>query len=281
MKPAKVVIRHLKKLDRLYETVLRDFKEDDVHRFRVRVKRFRAFLRLLKHAVARPGKLKLPQKIRDLYHFTGSVRNLQLQRQRLPYVTTPGEAWPGTYLKWLEMEEHHWKQRAEGLAGGAAVLNKCKRYKHGLPQKLKRKQRKNFLWEKAGALHHIVLLEQWQDRDLHQLRKILKDILYTWDYVAAYMVFFVPASWSSRSQIEAFTEELGTFQDLCITLDLLSPTFMDPTTPAAEVRTIENIKRQLELDKHQLKTGLCQKIIEVRLLGTGFENKRPSLVAAV
>src|ERR1700754_4201075 len=72
--------RYANSINKLVRSILTHYREEDIHLFRVTVKKLRAFLRL----VSPPQQpLRLPKRFRAFYHATGVIRNLQIQRAGL------------------------------------------------------------------------------------------------------------------------------------------------------------------------------------------------------
>jgi CHAD domain-containing protein len=71
--------RHYRRVKTLGKTVAETWAEEDIHQFRVEVKKLRAFLRLAgsTHTGIKP---RLPRRLHTFYSMVGIVRCLQLQR---------------------------------------------------------------------------------------------------------------------------------------------------------------------------------------------------------
>ena len=65
-----------------YNGLLENFKLKEIHDFRVEFKKTRAFIRLINSD--KPGKkLRIGKKLKDFYHITGHIINLQLHEERI------------------------------------------------------------------------------------------------------------------------------------------------------------------------------------------------------
>jgi CHAD domain-containing protein len=264
MKPAEIIMIQFKKLDNSYYKVVPGFKKKQVHQYRLRVKKLRAFISLLKHAATQPHKLKLSAKLEELFHLTGAIRNLQLQKQRiLGFSFKAGEISPISYLNFLAEEEQQWKDEARRL-GHASILKKGKKLLRYTPGHLSRIQVKKFLGEETGTMHGLIALPQLRDEDLHQLRKIVKGMLYNWCYVGTYAVPVLPFCFENKKKIEFMTVALGNFQDLCIALQLLDAFSGEGIAGESEMQTLANIKVQWEADKNNMKAELKTMIAAIK-----------------
>jgi len=102
--PTKEVIRL--RFDKLEKSLMRtvvSFDSEDIHVFRVEIKKLRAFLRLC--GKSRAGKPKLPKALHVFYRVTGGIRNLQMQQQRVRETwKNKVESMPRTYLSLLSLD---------------------------------------------------------------------------------------------------------------------------------------------------------------------------------
>jgi CHAD domain-containing protein len=262
MKPAAIVLNQWNKLDGSFDKVVKHFKEEEVHRYRLRVKQLRAFFCLLKYAAPEPLQLKLPAAINKLYDHTGHLRNLQLQKQRiLHYCFQAGEICPATYLELLGAEEQHWKNKAGQLE---PVQKKGRKLLSFIPGKVQEKHFTEFVDGETKKMWGLLLSVPISDEGLHRFRKIMKVILYNWSYAGAYAASVLPADLNDEKKVERFAATLGRFQDLCIALQLLDASFLKPVASEEETRTLNRIKKQLEAEKSGLKEKLNQVIETIK-----------------
>jgi CHAD domain-containing protein len=83
----------------LSRRVVQSYEMEDIHMFRVEVKKLRAFLRMVRLGAEIPEILHLPMQVRTLYVMTGNIRNRQLMIHRLRgLVVLSGVPHPEVYL---------------------------------------------------------------------------------------------------------------------------------------------------------------------------------------
>lgn len=75
------VRRRFRKIDAAYRKVIKNFQTDDIHRFRVEMKKLKAFLLLAENGSDHDRRLKFSKRARKFYEKTGAIRTLQLQQQ--------------------------------------------------------------------------------------------------------------------------------------------------------------------------------------------------------
>lgn len=145
--------KYLRKLETLAGKVAARPDADDVHAFRVEVKKLRAFIRLTTpqgQSVSR----RLPKSIRRFYHSAAVIRNLQLQRQSLADLHDRGHfALPDGLL---ELLDHRimaaGKQATRQLHGKRPFGEAGKKLLSGLPERLTGAQKHGFIRTALEAL---------------------------------------------------------------------------------------------------------------------------------
>ncbi len=238
---------HRKKIKKLYERVVKRFDKDEVHDFRVEVKKMRALLRMLFHN-QKGKKYKVPKQVKGLYKCTGQIRNLQLQEEKIIQFTFKDNAWPAEYIAFLRSKQQSWILKA-GKYRGKKPINRTEEsnIKKGM-KRLDRKKVSSYVLNQHGLLQNLILLEHFEDSDLHQLRKHLKDILYNWKFIKLFFIPLLPHFLDKKRKINAFTIMLGEFQDTCMEIKLLNGAFY-PFSENNEKSVLFNIQKELELHK--------------------------------
>jgi len=242
-----VMENHRKKIKKLYKKVVKGFDKEEVHDFRVEVKKLRALLRLLFHD--RNGKkYKVPKQIKGLYRCTGHIRNLQLQEEKIIQFTFRENVWPAEYIAFLRSKQQSWILNARKYKGEKPYKrseeNSIKKGMKGLDKKIV----KSYVEYQRGLIQNILLLEHFEDNDLHQLRKHLKDILYNWKLIKLFLISLLPHFLDKKKKINAFTIMLGEFQDACMEIEFLNEAFY-PFSGNDERPILFNIQKELELHK--------------------------------
>ena len=99
----------------------------------------------------------------------------------------------------------------------------------------------------------LISLSEFGDETLHDIRKILKDILYDWDYINPYLAFALPEYFLHKENIESLANQLGDFHDLCVALAFLTPGYIDQVTSGSENDNLMATKKRLEWEKYNSK----------------------------
>ncbi len=189
--------------------------------------------------------------LKKSYKLTGTIRGLQLQRQRIQLVVREvNDIQPENYLNLLTIQatenmaaiQNLIKTRKSLLSGGKKIITI-------LPDKLNNKSIKKFIQAEAIKLREIVKNEHLQDESLHRFRKILKDIQYNWPFVKKFLGKSLPSTVNDNDYIKSITDLIGNFHDACIGLSLLEPNYIDQISDEKERILLLNIKIEWENDK--------------------------------
>ncbi len=179
MKPAKVKSILQKKATKMAEVctaIHENFKEEDIHKFRVQLKSLRAFIRLLKIISGQKG-LKISRHVKRLYKILGKMRDSHLQLATLTKQQLALPAYLEILNKNIKKQKKKW----------------CENYS---PKKLERFKTRydgivqddfsvailaSYLVSKIQAIRKICRDVMLTDARIHELRKQLKDMLYVMD----------------------------------------------------------------------------------------------------
>ena len=241
----------LEEIRKHYKRTVKSFDKQEVHHFRVEVKKMRALIRLLFYNKLRKA-IKIPERINNLYKCTGNIRNLQLQQERIIHFTFKSNVWPKSYISFLGSRQQKLRKEAGKYKNEKPVNSReTKRIRNEL-KKLENKKIKAYAYHQAQLLQNLLLLEHFEDDDLHQLRKFLKDILYNWKRIKLFIIPLLPFYFQEKKDINALTVLLGEFQDVCIALKFLEHEFY-PYSSTSEELMLNNFREDMELQKLNLR----------------------------
>jgi CHAD domain-containing protein len=248
----------LKKLEKYYIKAVKDLNREDVHQFRVELKKFRALTRLIfynKQGLT----FRIPNGLKGLYKQTGNIRNLELLLERVISFSFKSTVWPKYYISFIGSR----KQACTKKAGKykhkkACKTSEIKKVNNALDQ-LEKHKIEVYAFHQAGLLQNLLFIEHFEDNDLHQLRKFLKDILYNWKLIKPFITPLLPFIIQKKKQISSFTVLLGEFQDICVALEYVDHEFK-PHLPFAEKLLIKNFRDELELQKLHLRKRILNTI---------------------
>jgi len=216
----------LKKISKHYNNLLEDFEPEVIHDFRLEIKKLRAFIRLVNTEVTKKKSIKIKQKIKTFYNTTGKIRNVQLHKQRIIQMCMSlSLVTPETYLELLNEEEAQEKKKARVEAEEISFPRFKETVMKSMPEELTTASIRSFTLQKSDALLALLSLSAYDDKTLHNTRKILKDILYDWDYIMPYLASVFPEYFIHKENIESLATKLGDFR-ICALLFLFLHRFI-------------------------------------------------------
>jgi CHAD domain-containing protein len=234
----RVLKSRFEKIQASFDVAITYLDAEDIHAFRVEVKRLRAFL----HLVSKEVNIKLPRRLHQFYRMVGEIRNLQLQEQRIRDAIPHQSGLPKTYLTLLTIETAAAIRRARKFAANRLSLPVEER-------------------QVLGAFTH-----PFDDDSLHSLRKSLKDLLYNHSYVEKESAHIRPLILpGGKESVSALTDLLGQFQDFRSGLALLQPIYIDQVLDADEKKMLEEIRALWEKDKEAIKNQVLSSLPPVYL----------------
>lgn len=238
--------KHLAEIDK-------NFDPAAIHNFRVEIKRLRAFTRLM-NAGKTGNKVKPGKKLEAFYACTGTIRNLQLFIQNVPKSCEKLELLkPVSFLQVLNKELETEKAKALHLATRISVNRSEEKLEQGLPARLTPVKIQSFIETRYGRLSQLLALTVYHDEALHEMRKILKDFLYVWDFIDIYPTPVFYAGFLELQNIETLTEKLGDFHDLCMAIYYTGFTGKNHINVADEATILGALQNELTVQKKKLK----------------------------
>jgi len=168
-----VLKSRFEKIQASFDSAIAYLDADDIHAFRVDVKKLRAFLRLAPKGV----NVKLPTRLGQFYRLVGLIRNLQLQEQRIRDAFMNKGCLPQSYLNLLAIETATAIRRARKFAAGKLSMPAVERellltFPGGLTEDALR----GFTGDADERSENPGENCPIDDDSLHSLRKCLKDL---------------------------------------------------------------------------------------------------------
>lgn len=252
-----------KKLSNFYQKATVEFAMNDIHHFRVEMKKLRAFIRLTN--LATPGhQNKIPKALKKFYNTTGNIRNLQLQQQRIGNLASDLlMAAPDMYLQQLKDEEKLAKKKAHELAG-VVSLKQFEKELIDSSTNFTQETKIVFIQRNKQRLSILFTLPFYYDEALHDIRKVVKDLMYNHSYVEQEINTELPPALSRQKNMESLTTNLGDFHDLCIALFLMSPMYLDHLAGLADKELLCEFRSQVQLRKERMKDEIIQSLDPVK-----------------
>lgn len=244
-----IVEEAFKVINKLSRKIIKEFNANDINYFRIEVKKLRAFLRMI-HANDEYGKSIIPKLLKTFYGYIGIVHNIQLQKNRLfEYTTKCKVSSPKEYTDILNKEKSYWQNNILILMENNNFNKEKEEITRHLPDKINKNQIKKFVESKLRSLKTSV--DNLEDKsEIHTARKILNDLLYTWNYINDKSIF--PKKISNEEKLKLITEISGDFRDICIELGFMQPGYFDQIRDENEKEVLSGFHITLQLEKEHL-----------------------------
>ena len=222
-------IRHIvhsfyKKLKKRLTLISPGFDTEAIHQYRVQYKKLRAFLRLLS-VQNKKGKVKIHKKLNNIYRCTGALRDLQLLEEKLSLLSFPTDRSLQIFMNIIRVEIKKIKKQFALTAKKKIITLASNKTVNDLPRNCTYTHFKKFAAQNWDEINGVISLHQFNDRQIHTVRKNLKDLSYNLKYFKRSTTSILsPGNWNTSSirSIETLMVELGNFQDNVKAIDLLT-----------------------------------------------------------
>jgi CHAD domain-containing protein len=262
--------KYYRKLKKQCKTVTEGFDAEAIHQLRVAYKKLRAFLRMLRQGEDAGGEIKNLKKLKKGYRVSGSIRNLQLQQQRITEAAKPEPKKPQAYLTLLEKEIDKLKPELVEIFWDDPVAESKKKTDAAVPGEFSNLQFSSFIKKKEANVAAIIASGYFSDDNIHLIRKNLKDIFYnikTYQEIEDHISSLKIWNGKDEKYFDQLLNELGSFQDKCTAIALLKPHWLS---------SLDNYNRKIteQIKKIWIKEKRNQKRLLVKKLKTDFPNSR-------
>ena len=215
---------HYRKIKKHLKRIVEDFDAEAIHEFRVEYKKLRAILRMIAQENETAGELKISKKLKRAYTISGSIRDLQLQQQRILEATKQEPKKPQAYLNLLQKEIDNLKPELSEILLENPIAESKKKTDASVPDEFQLTGFKSFIQKKWAAINAIILSGHFIDDNIHAIRKSLKDLFYNLKiYKRVELDILSLSVWKGKDEkyFNQLLDELGKFQDKCMAIALL------------------------------------------------------------
>jgi len=155
-----------------------DFDADKIHGFRVEYKKLRAFLRMMASVENGYREINISKNLKKAYHISGSIRDLELQVQRILEISKNDSRKATDYIEVLRNEEQKLGPELFTLLDEKPISESKKKTDSILPDHFGVEDFLNFVDIKWLSIKTVIISENFSDDNIHSIRKNLKDIVY-------------------------------------------------------------------------------------------------------
>ncbi|MBK6634613.1 MAG: CHAD domain-containing protein [Chitinophagaceae bacterium] len=253
---------HYRLLKMQIKKVADNFDADAIHEFRVAYKKLRAFFRMINAGNKKNEKIKISKKLQQAYGIAGSIRDLQLQQQRIREIIVHEFERPQDYLDRLQQTIDKLKPGFAEIGQGKQV-DKCKNKTDALiPDEFSIQRFRDFVSQKWASVRTIIKYRQLRDDHLHTIRKHLKDLFYNLKiFDESEGAIISQGIWKEKDEAYYFQllDDLGSFQDRCMAISLLDKKWVNGLNSYNRKKLVR-VKNNWMIEKRLLKQMLVIKL---------------------
>jgi CHAD domain-containing protein len=263
-----------KKLNKIYiklQHVINGFGMEDIHSFRVEIKKLKAFLHLLKTDLKHASRLKFPKRLNKINKSLGRLRVFQLQQQNFnKTMNETGLSIPPSYLDTLSAKAAVYKLKTEELQKNIKPVKKeMADIKRHSPHKLYHTTLEKFINLKMNAIQNLLLPEVLEEKSLHLIRKHLKDIQYNIPFLKKDQAEKPDSRILTGKKIQSVAGILGDFHDIRVALSLLDEDLNELNMSEDEKILLLKIRNKWETEKENIRQRAYQDCMIFKSVKTG------------
>lgn len=253
---------HYRKLKKQIKIVAEDFDVEAIHQFRVEYKKLRAFLRMISQQHETAGEIKISKKLKKGYNISGSIRDLQLQQQRIWEATKQELKKPQAYIQLLQEEIKKLQPELSEIFLEKPATESKKKTDAFIPDEFPLNSFRNFVQKKWAAIYAIIASCHFSDDNIHAIRKSLKDLFYNLKiYEGVEHELLSLSIWKGKDEqyFNKVLDELGGFQNKCTAIALLKSYWLNSLNTYNR-KLLEGIKKGWVKDKVSMKRLLVKEL---------------------
>ena len=216
--------------------------------FRLEYKKLRAFLRMISQQHETAGEIKISKKLKKGYNISGSIRDLQLQQQRIMAATKQELKKPQAYLTLLQKEIDKLKPELSEIFLEKPAAESKKKTDALIPDEFPLNSFRNFVHKKWAVVYAIIVSGYFSDDNIHAIRKSLKDMFYNLKiYEGVEHELLSLSIWKGKDEqyFNKLLNTMGSFQDKCAAIALLKSYWLNSLNNYNR-ELLEQIKKRMD-----------------------------------
>ncbi|HEY0678491.1 MAG TPA: CHAD domain-containing protein [Chitinophagaceae bacterium] len=254
-------------INRSAKKMVAHFDKDMLLDFRITVQKLRSFLNLIcVETVNGADTLKIRRRLKSFYGYAGIIRNIQIQLHHINKII-PDNSFTGLdpYIGALQRDMEGWKHEAIAMLTDHDDFDEEKNIiSKSIPAQLTKLSIRKFIIRNADQANELLILRNVDENNLHQLRKITKDIFYNWPYIEEEATNLLPPGINSYERISALTSILNMYGEECAALDLLLPSYTAAVQDEAAKKLLHDLRLKLQGNKEDLRIEFYDNLLKFR-----------------
>ena len=246
-KQSKYAKKYFKKQVKVIHEILHsqplDLTQAKIHELRVEIKKTKALFTLIACANSRFRKRKYFKPFRKLFDISGDVRCVQVEQELLKKYLTDEQ---DKYLDHLRHEEIEKSKALEELIQSKMITKLKDKNRKILPflDAVTEKDIKRFLKKDAKKLSSLTERKIFRERDLHVIRKRLKNFYFI--AKSAYSHIVIPDPWNKLLEL------LGHWHDSQVSIEHLRKAIYVSSYNQSEIDRLYAVKQELIVDREKI-----------------------------
>jgi hypothetical protein len=217
--------------------------EDKIHELRMEIKKTKALFTMITYANSKFSKRKYFKPFRKLFDASGEVRCVQVEQELLKkYITDEQDK----YIDHLRHEEIEKSKELEELIQSKIISKLKGKNKKILPfiDAVAEKDIKTFLKKDAKKLSSLTERKIFRERDLHVIRKRLKNFYFI--AKSAYSHIVTPDPWNKLLEL------LGHWHDSQVSIEHLRKAIYVSSYHQSEIDRLYAVKQELIVAREKI-----------------------------
>ena len=252
-----VIDNRFNHIETLLQKINEGFGKEDIHLFRVEIKKLKALYRLFRSSHKDSPKLKFPRRLNKIYKSLGSLRIMQIQEQKIKIADAVLPVW---YIKKLHDKAAIHQSETTNLINRLKPTGQLKKeFKNHSPKEIPLPVILEFIHEKMKTIRLLLLPESPDEETMHYIRKLLKDIQYIRVYAKDGLAADPDGVLLLSDKIPSLAGILGDLHDMRDALGLLDQELKESGLSEDEKKLLSGIRNKWQTDKEIFRLQVCKK----------------------
>jgi CHAD domain-containing protein len=208
------------------------------------------------------GELKMPRNLKKIYRVTGSIRDLQMHLLQIRSLARKETKQPTAYIKIMQKELDRLQKKMSQYILHKKPFRIKKKILNAIQAGFSLSSFMKYIPGKRTAIYTIIESGDFADKNIHRIRKILKDIFYNLElYRVQEEQFLLPEKrlMLKSGFFDELLEMLGNYQDKCTSIGLLSSSRCDHLNQS-NLEILKQVKEKWQNEKISQKRILVNRI---------------------
>ncbi len=212
-------------------------------------------------------RLKFPHRFKKMYALTGQVRDRQLCIHRLKESSKKSKLSFAGKIAGLKKEiidlakkKDDWLSKKELAEIENGIIKKVPPIQSGAPIK-------KFFQQQTGIIKDIISRGNYPDKELHKIRKKIKDVVYIMEIFRQDLKKRLPFSFWDKAELkkaEDLADRLGSFNDAATALAFIKPADIQKAA-SPEKENLRALRSQWLAEKRRLKKEILSMMPTIKL----------------